>query len=139
VGSKRIVLDSGALSSFAEESRMLRTALRGAFLNPRTQLVVPTVVIAEATTGDHRRDAGVNNALKETLLLDLDVRTARSAAFLRHARRRRGAGTIDAIVVATADLIPGSEVVTTDPNDLGPLASVHGRTRIVTVADALRR
>ncbi len=138
MGVTRIVLDSGALSALAEENRQSRLALNGILLRG-AEVVVPTAVIAEATTGDPRRDANVNRALKRTRSMNLDVRIARSAALLRHVHKRRGAGTIDAIVVATADLVPGSHVMTTDPNDLGPLASVHGRTRVVSVSDALQR
>jgi predicted nucleic acid-binding protein len=138
LGVKRIVLDSGALSALAEENRQSRVALNGILLKG-AEVIVPTAIIAEATTGDPRRDANVNRALKKTRSIDLDVRTARFAAVLRHAYKRRGAGTIDAIVVATADLIPGSHVVTTDPKDLGPLASMHGRTRVVALSDVLHR
>jgi hypothetical protein len=109
------------------------------FLSKSDNVLVPTAVIAESTTGNHRWDANVNQALKSTSPIDLDMRIARGAAALRHTHRRRGAGTIDAIVVATADIVPGSEIITTDPDDLKLLASVRGRTRVVTVSDALRR
>ena len=131
----RIVLDSGALSTLADESRSLRIAFRH-IVKRHAPVVVPTVVIAEATTGDHRRDANVNHALKSASLIGLDARIARSAALLRHAHRRSGAGTIDAIVVATADVVPGTRVLTSDPHDLRLLASVNGRTRIIDVNDA---
>lgn len=90
--SDRIVLDSGALSAFAEESRAFRITLREA-LRKRAKVLVPTAVIAEATTGDYRRDANVNRALKETSLVALDGELARSAAALRFAHKRAGAGT----------------------------------------------
>ncbi|HZY96621.1 MAG TPA: PIN domain-containing protein [Candidatus Cybelea sp.] len=135
----RIILDSGALSALAEKSRSFRTAMRKGYLSEGVRIVVPTAVIAESTTGNQQRDANVNHILKSVSTVDLDVRIARNAAALRHAQRRKGAGTIDAIVVATADLVPGSEVITTDPKDLNLLTTVHGRTRVVFVADALRR
>lgn len=138
MGKTRIILDSGALSTLAEKSEALRTALRKIIVSKRTVVLVPTAVIAEATTGHHGLDANVNRALKTTLLVDLDLRIARSAAALRHAHRRRGSGTIDAIVVATADLVPGSDVVTTDPRDISLLASVRGQTRVITLSDVLR-
>ncbi len=134
--SDRIVLDSGALSALAEESRAFRAALEEA-LRTRAEVCVPTAVIAEATTGDHRRDANVNRALKATSLVPLDGRLARSAAVLRYAHTRAGAATIDAIVVATADLIPGTGIVTSDPEDLRLLASVRGRTHIIAISDAV--
>jgi predicted nucleic acid-binding protein len=134
VESDRIVLDSGALSALAEESRTFRVALREA-LRKRASVVVPTAVIAEATTGDHRRDANVNRTLKQVSLVALDPRLARSAAALRHAHKRAGAGTIDAIVVATADLVPGTEILTSDPTDLRLLASVRGQTHIISISD----
>jgi len=139
VGTNRIVLDSGALTALAEGNPSSRFALNSVLLNKGTVVLVPTAVIAEATTGDPGRDSNVNRALKKTRLIDLDAQTARAAAALRHAHKRRGPGTIDAIVVATADNIPGSEVVTTDPNDLRPLASVRCHTRVVTLSDVLRR
>ncbi|HEV3090671.1 MAG TPA: PIN domain-containing protein [Candidatus Cybelea sp.] len=135
----RIVLDSGAVSALAEKGSSFRAALGEIFLKRGAQVLVPTAVIAESTTGDHRRDAHVNQALKRTSLIDLDARIARSAATLRHAHRRKGAGTIDAIVVATADLVPGSDVITADANDLNLLASVRGLSRVVTVSDVMRR
>lgn len=98
-------------------------------------LLVPTAVIAEALTGDFRRDANLNRALKGTVLVDLDVGIARSAAALRHTYRRAGAGTIDAIVVATADLVVGTRVVTGDPADLRLLASMRGHTQVVALSE----
>lgn len=122
----------------ADETGPLRRAIRCA-LRKHVSLVVPTAVIAEATTGDHRRDANVNRTLKSAALVDLNAAVARSAAALRHAHRRAGAGTIDAIVVATADLVPGSHVLTGDPADLRRLASVNGHTHVVplTLASAV--
>ena len=132
----RIVLDSGALSYLAEKDARFRATVHHA-LSSGVAIVVPTAVIAEATTGDHRRDAGVNRALKKTVLVPLDVHIARSAAVLRHAYRRAGAGTIDAIVVATADIFPGTRVLTGDPTDLTLLASVRCRTRVVSLAEMM--
>jgi predicted nucleic acid-binding protein len=138
VRTTRIVIDSGALSTLAEKSPQTRSVFYN-LLTKGTEVVVPAVVIAEATTGDHRRDAHVNRALKRTVIADLDAGIARSAAALRHAHRRKGAGTIDAIVVATADLVPGTDVITTDSDDLAPLAGVRGSSRIVAVSEVLGR
>jgi predicted nucleic acid-binding protein len=129
-----IVLDSGALSQLAERNGAVRRALRKAAADGVTVLV-PTAVIAEATTGDHRRDANVNRELKRTTLIALNEPIARAAASLRHAHRRVASGTIDAIVVATADAVPGTRVLTGDPVDLSLLASVRNRTRVVPLTE----
>jgi predicted nucleic acid-binding protein len=131
---KTFILDSGALSYFADRRGGIRGTLHAAFLKG-AKVVVPTAVIAEATTGDHRWDANVNRELKRARLAALDEPIARAAAALRHAHRKAGAGTIDAIVVATADTRPGTHLITADPNDLKALASVRGVTQIVAVSD----
>jgi len=130
----RIVLDSGALAYLADKDGALRATIREA-LSRRAAVVVPTAVIAEVATGDRRLDANMNRALEKTDTVALDVRVARSAAVLRHAYRQVGAGTVDAVVVATADAVPGSCILTGDPVDLGLLASVRGRTRIVSLSE----
>jgi predicted nucleic acid-binding protein len=98
-------------------------------------VIVPTAVIAEATTGDHRRDAIVNHDLKKAKIAVLDEPIARAAAKLRHAHQKAGAGTIDAIVVATADRTPGTTIITGDPVDLMRLASVNGVTRVISLSE----
>ena len=127
-----IVLDSGALSAFAERDKALRFALEKE-LSSGTVVRVPTVVIAESATGDPRRDAKLDRTLKALIVVGLDEATARAAAALRHALRVRRSGTIDAIVVATADRVPGTRLMTTDASDLRPLAAVNGRTAVVPV------
>ena len=115
-----LVLDSGAVSRLSERTQRaaaLIAALRREGLWPP---VVPTVVIAESTSGTARTDANVNRLLKgcdvDPILPEV---TARRAGQLR-ARARRGSA-IDALVVAIAE--PGSTVLTADPDDLQALAS----------------
>jgi len=52
---------------------------------------------------------------------------------LRHALRRRRVGTIDAIVVACADDVVGSLILTSDRADLAPLAAERSRSRVVSL------
>jgi predicted nucleic acid-binding protein len=134
VATYRICLDSGAFSALAKEDEAVRTAVRQALKNGG-DVIVPTVVVAESTTGNGTRDANVNRVLGDLQLVDLDERFARAAAALRHALRRSGAGTIDAAVIATADAVPGTRVLTGDPNDLRPLAAVAGLTSVVALED----
>jgi predicted nucleic acid-binding protein len=106
----------------------------GAALMKGAKVVVPTAVIAETITGDHRWDANVNRELSKATIAALDESVARAAAVLRHRHRKAGAGTIDAIVVATADMNPGTNVITGDPTDLRLLASLRGVTHIVPLS-----
>jgi predicted nucleic acid-binding protein len=115
-----LVLDSGGLSRLSERTRRaaaLIAALRREDLWPP---VVPTIVLAESTSGRARTDAYVNRLLTSC---DVDATvteaTARRAGQLR-AHARRGSA-VDAIVVALA--LPGATVMTSDPKDLESLAA----------------
>ncbi len=115
-----LVLDSGGVSRLSQRSRRaaaLIAALRREGLWPP---VVPTVVLAESTTGAARTDTNVNRFLKSC---DLDpivpAAKARRAGQLR-AQARRGSA-VDALLVALAE--PGSTVLTSDRADLDALAS----------------
>jgi uncharacterized protein (UPF0262 family) len=66
-------------------------------------VVVPAVVVAESLSGAASRDARTNAVLRRTTIIEIDEKLARSAADLRHRRRLRRGGTIDAIVMACAD------------------------------------
>jgi len=115
-----LVLDSGGVSRLSQRSRRaaaLIAALRREGLWPP---VVPTVVLAESTTGAARTDTNVNRFLK-TCELDpiVPAAKARRAGQLR-ARARRGSA-VDALLVALAE--PGSTVLTSDRADLDALAS----------------
>jgi hypothetical protein len=94
------------------------------------EITVPTAVIAESTTGEHRRDAATNRVLKMATPLVLDERLARRAGALRHVVRTRRSGTIDAIVVATADDVPGTVIFTADRKDITALVAVRCRSRV---------
>jgi PIN domain nuclease of toxin-antitoxin system len=129
VERRRIVLDSGALSALAQEDETVRNAVTKAMTSGAT-ISVPTAVIAESTTGDQRRDAATNRILSIATPIALDERLARRAAALRHAVRARRSGTVDAIVVATADDLAGTVIFTTDRHDIGALAAVRRRSRV---------
>lgn len=115
-----LVLDSGGVSRLAERSTAaaaLLGALRAEGLWPP---IVPTPVLIEALQGDAARDASANRLLQTCdVVEDISERLARRAAALR-TRARRGSA-VDALVVASAE--PGGSVLTTDPVDLGSLAS----------------
>ena len=125
-----VILDSGAVSALADADEAIRVALAKA-LTAGANVIVPTVVIAESTTGT-RRDAAVNRVLKAPLSAACDVETARAAGALRYTVGEK-AGVIDAIVVATADRTPGATILTADARDLKALACVRAVSHVVTV------
>lgn len=82
--------------------------------------MVPTVVLAESLTGSAQRDANTNRFLKACDVRPmLSERVARRAAELRTKAQRGSA--VDAVVVAVAE--PGNTVLTSDGEDLRPLAA----------------
>lgn len=128
----RIILDSGAVSALAQEKGSIRVALTTA-LREGAHIFIPTPVIAESTTGNGVRDAPTNRVIKAADLLILDEPVARVAATLRH--RERSAGTIDAMVVAFGDAVPGSTILTGDFRDLQALATIQNSTTIIDIGD----
>ena len=82
--------------------------------------IVPSVVLAESTTGRQRTDANVNRFLKTcNIVEELPERLARRAGLLRALARQGSA--VDAIVVALAE--PNGAVLTSDVKDLRALAA----------------
>jgi hypothetical protein len=102
-----LVLDSGGLSRLSQRNRRaaaLIEALRAENLWPP---VVPTVVLAESTTGAARTDANINRVLKSCDIEPMVAeRTARRAGHVR-ARARTGSA-VDALVVAMASPVAPS-------------------------------
>ena len=115
-----LVLDSGGVSCLAERSPKalaLILALREAGLWPPR---VPSVVLVECLEGHPGRDAPENRFLKTCdVTQTVPEPLARRAALLR--RRARRGSAVDALVVAYAE--PAGTVVTSDPSDLGALAT----------------
>lgn len=116
------VLDSGALSAWAEQDRRVVAALE-AVRRAKGYVVVPTVVVAESTTGRPGRDAQVNQRLKASVLDPCDEHRARRAAALRYACGAAGHVSVeDAVVAATGERLR-ARVLTGDPADLRRLAA----------------
>lgn len=124
-----LVLDAGGLSALAGQRARL-VELRRRCLWPAQ---VPSVVLAEALTGDHRRDFATNRLLHACQIRDVTELQAREAARLRTATRRASdISATDAVVMAVAESVSDAVVLTSDPGDLGALAA-H-TTAAVTVA-----
>lgn len=125
-----LYLDSGGVSALAgDRARLAELRRRGLW-----PAQVPSVVLAEALTGDHRRDHATNRLLRACQVRSVGEIHGRVAARLRTATGR--AGTIaatDAVVAAMAADRPGSVVLTGDPDDLAALAAQTER-RVVVLA-----
>lgn len=110
-----LILDSGGISALAGQRARLTELRRRDQWPPQ----VPTAVLTEALTGDHRRDFHTNRFLQLCQVRDVTEPLARLAASLR--TRARSAPTIsavDAIVVALATGFPEPAILTSDPRDI---------------------
>jgi predicted nucleic acid-binding protein len=124
-----LILDSGGVSALAGNRARL-TELRNRGLWPPQ---VPAVVLAEALTGDARRDFHANHLLRTCQVRDIDEPMSREAARLRTATGKASKiSAVDAVVAAFASLHPDPIVLTSDPRDLGALAAQT--VRPITVA-----
>jgi hypothetical protein len=125
-----LILESGGLSRLASRTRRTAALIEAFRRHGLWPPVVPTVVIAESTTGNARTDTNINQLLKACdIEPTVPERTARRASRLRAAARRGSAA--DALVIALAE--PGSTVLTTDPDDLQALAAHSDSVNIEAV------
>ncbi len=115
-----LILDAGGLSALAGDRAKL-AELRRRGLWPGQ---VPSVVLAESLTGDHRRDFHTNRLLRACQIRDVGELQAREAARLRTATRSAASiSAVAAVVAAFASTCLDPVVVTSDPGDLTKLAA----------------
>lgn len=117
---RQAVLDSGAVSFFAEGSSRAKAVLAVLGIEDLWPPVVPSAVLVECLTGHPQKDVQTNKFLKTCdISPSLSESVARRAAKLRTDAGRGSA--VDAIVVATAE--PGGVVITGDTVDISALAA----------------
>ena len=122
-----LVLDSGGVSFFAKRNQDVVATIRALVRDGAWPPLVPSVVLAESTTGRQRNDAAVNRLLNTCdVREDLPASLARRAGELHHLARRGSA--VDAVVVASAE--PGGVVLSGDVEDLSALASHTNAVRV---------
>jgi hypothetical protein len=126
-----VVLDSHGLDTLAaKRARLEELRRRGEW-----PAIVPCVVLAEALTGDHRRDYHEDRLLRACELRLVDELLARAAAALRsRVSARRPPSAVDAIVVAMADDAGGATILSSDPGDLRALAAHTTHEVTITLA-----
>lgn len=119
---QRLILDSGAVIALSRRDVRARAILAGA-LEVRAEVVIPSVVLTETLRGSPR-DAPVNHIVTRvdrTAPLD-DAGGRLAGGLLGDAHSD---DTVDAMVVATAIRVGGGVILTSDPDDLVPLAQNH--------------
>ena len=113
-----LVLDSGGVSALAGRRARLEELRRRGEWPPQ----VPTVVLTEVLTGDHRRDYHHDRLLSLCQVRAVTEDLARSGARLRAKVARPGAiSATDAIVAALATTYADAVVLTSDEADLAAL------------------
>jgi predicted nucleic acid-binding protein len=123
-----LTLDSGALIAYERNDRDISAHLKEALLR-QLDLCVPSVVVAEVWRGG-TRSARVARLLGACIIVPLDDALARMAG--EAIARLRKAGTIDAIVMASAGR-RGDRVLTSDPDDLHRLQTCFPNVRVVRI------
>jgi predicted nucleic acid-binding protein len=114
-----LILDAGGVSALAgQRARLIELRRRGLW-----PAQVPSTVLAESLTGDHRRDFHANRLLHACQVRDVTEPHAREAARLRTATGRPATITAtDAVAAAFASTCSSPIVLTSDPRDLTALA-----------------
>lgn len=130
-----LLLDSEAISSVAHGPAARRDRVRALVAEMRSrELPIGTVaaVLAEVVRG-HPRDAGVFAGLRRERVEvhPVDTRTGVRAGQLLGRIRAGSELAVDAFLVASADVLGGAVVATTDPEDLRRLAAHASHVAIV--------
>ena len=117
-----LVLDSGALIALERNERAMWRRLKATHLAGRVP-VSHGGVVGQAWRGRGPRQALLAKALAATDILPLDETLGRAAGELLATAKRHD--VIDAALVLLAS--DGDHIVTSDPDDLEPLARASGR------------
>ncbi|MHB8512527.1 MAG: PIN domain-containing protein [Actinomycetota bacterium] len=111
-----LILDSGAVIALARADHRTRAFVRRA-LEAGTEMMIPSVVIAETIRGSGPRDAPINRVLATArAVLSAGEATGRIAGSILG--RSRSNKTIDAMIIAGASELGGGRILTSDAKDL---------------------
>ena len=115
---RTLVLDSGAL--ILSERDPLIDALLKKWASEGASIIIPAIALTEATRGGPR-DATINRIVHAVeLVASIDEPIARSSG--RKLARRKNAGTVDAVIMASAEQHQATDIATTDPTDMKALS-----------------
>ncbi len=136
------LLDSGAVSAFAADPRLLEAYIKIVNEDFTGSLLIPIPVLTEIRTGEPRHDVIVDRLIntlrgeQEDVYVPLTVEIATRAGVLRTqalASSNQDISAIDAQIVATAEELSHHSAVTiltSDTNDIGVLVNLTRRTNI---------
>ncbi len=117
-----LVLDSGALIALEKHDRAMWCRLKAALI-AKSVPVTHGGIVGQAWRGGGPRQALLASALEGIDVRPLDENLGRAAGSLL--ARDGGKDVIDAALVLLAD--DGDDIVTSDPDDIEPLATSLGR------------
>lgn len=121
-----LILDAGALIAYERRDRTVRAFLERA---ERTETpVLTTAGVVAQVWRDPARQARLARLLRGVDEVELTRSRGRAVGTLLGASR--SVDVVDGSVVDAAE--DGDEILTTDPGDITPLATVAGKTVIVT-------
>jgi predicted nucleic acid-binding protein len=120
-------LDTGVLIALERRKRLVAEMLRQAALDGRP-LHIPSAVIAEFWRGPQRPELA---ALVQRVTVPDSLERSKRAG-LALARAGKGPSVVDALVAALAAEL-GDVVVTSDPDDLGMLATHFAGLRVLAI------
>lgn len=126
----RLVLDTGALIALERGDARARAQL-GAASRRGYAIVVPVLVVMEAL--EHARSPVRLNQVLAALDAELPLLPATARQVAGFKSRARVASDTDAVVVLEALAVPGSAILTGDPDDIHALLEVSGSAGRVPV------
>jgi hypothetical protein len=117
-----VTIDASAVSALAEGDHRVRAHLE-MFRRHDVEVVVPAAAIVQALVGKRLHDARVNVVIGGCRVADMTDPIARRAAVLRQKAGQSDA-TVDAMVVATSELVGGGALLTCRAEAYGKLAAL---------------
>lgn len=129
MAQRGLILDSGAVLAAVRRDRRVRGFLEVAYRDG-VPIVVPPIVVTQVIRGG-ARDAEANRLFHNAYLPFVGERLARAAGQLLAASGLSDAA--DAQVVAEAQRLAPSIILTSDPNDIGRLTASVAGVRVIAI------
>ena len=129
MAQRGLVLDTGAVLALVRHDRRVRSFLAVA-MQERVAVIIPPAVVTQVIRGA-ASDAEANRLLHAAFVPFVGERLARAAGHLLAESGLRDAA--DAQVVAEAGRCAPSTILTSDPIDIGLLASKVAGVRVIAI------